>query len=46
METSLEYQKLVYLPPWCRLQAYLMGVWAGYFLFITKNKEVKLSRVS
>ncbi|XP_037801143.1 nose resistant to fluoxetine protein 6-like [Penaeus monodon] len=32
-----------YDKPWCRASAYLVGCWAGWLLFKTQNKKVKMA---
>ncbi|XP_042885812.1 nose resistant to fluoxetine protein 6-like [Penaeus japonicus] len=37
------YQKLVYYKPWCRMSAYVVGIWAGYIIFKQDSKKLHLS---
>lgn len=39
------YQKLVYYKPWCRMSAYVVGIWAGYIIFKQDSKKLHLSPV-
>ena len=37
---------MVYGMPWCRMGAYLVGMWAGYFIYKRKDAGLKLTNVS
>ncbi|XP_063604104.1 nose resistant to fluoxetine protein 6-like [Penaeus indicus] len=40
---SYGYQNMVYFTPWCRMSAYIMGIWTGYIIFEQGSKELKLT---
>ena len=35
-----------YVKPWCRFSPYIIGLILGYILHISKNKPIKLNKVS
>ena len=35
-----------YMRPYIRFQPYMIGILFGYFLFITKGKQIKIPHVS
>ncbi|XP_037787933.1 LOW QUALITY PROTEIN: nose resistant to fluoxetine protein 6-like [Penaeus monodon] len=40
---ALGYQNMVYFTPWCRMSAYIMGIWTGYIIFEQGSKKLKLT---
>ena len=41
-----DFEEKNYLKPWCRFSPYIAGVVMGYILHRTKDKEIKIPRVS
>lgn len=42
---STAYQIQVYYTPWCRMSAYIIGIWTGYIIFNQGSKKLELSPV-
>ena len=42
---GLDYMHKVYIPPWCRVGPFAVGLVLGYSLFITRG-QVRMSKVS
>ncbi|XP_037787932.1 O-acyltransferase like protein-like [Penaeus monodon] len=40
---STTYQMQVYYTPWCRMSAYIVGIWTGYIIFSQGSKKLDLS---
>ena len=41
-----EYTDLYYQKPWTRAPPYLVGIWIGYYLHVTKNNPKPIPKVS
>nr|XP_027234868.1 uncharacterized protein LOC113826192 [Penaeus vannamei] len=39
------YERKVYYTPWCRMSAYIVGIWTGYIIFNQGSKKLVLSPV-
>ncbi|XP_063604105.1 nose resistant to fluoxetine protein 6-like [Penaeus indicus] len=40
---SSAYMMQVYFTPWCRMSAYIVGIWTGYIIFSQGSKKLNLS---
>jgi peptidoglycan/LPS O-acetylase OafA/YrhL len=42
--TRPSYESLVYVKPYCRLSAYIVGAWLGFRLHVNKGRQIRLSK--
>ncbi|XP_069986465.1 nose resistant to fluoxetine protein 6 isoform X2 [Penaeus vannamei] len=42
---AIGYQNMVYFTPWCRMSAYIVGIWTGHIIFEQGSNKLKLTPV-
>ncbi|XP_032794832.2 nose resistant to fluoxetine protein 6 [Daphnia magna] len=45
VSTSADYFNHYYVKPWTRAPPYLVGIWFGWYLHVTKQSEVRLAKL-
>jgi hypothetical protein len=45
LATSNDYFEHYYVDPWARAPVYLVGIWFGWYLHVTKESSIRLSKV-
>ena len=43
--SSAAFLNYYYVKPWTRAPPYLVGIWVGWYLHITKNSSIRMSKV-
>jgi hypothetical protein len=46
LAASNDYFEHYYVDPWARAPVYLVGIWFGWYLHVTKESSIRLSKVS
>ena len=46
LATAADYNDHYYVKPWTRAPVYLVGIWAGWFLHVTKQSQGRLAKVN